>query len=415
MFDFIKKLFSSNEVVSEKISAEELEQWFEEKAEVLQKESKETLDLLRKELLGKINSTRSALEGLEKAELRNSKISVRELQFMDGNRKAYIQKSEHFLKEIEDILEYELHFFLPNYKEHVDNFAKITARPYMILQEFLATESREIALGIKEIDNVVEKLKKDEKIQKHAKIEKIRRELDSIGTKKEKIGELISNVEKLKKGVSDLIQKEKELSDRKKLLLDSNEYKDLVNLEEEKVRIELDLKGLKDKLYSDFSLLGRPLKKYQRIAYNYDKLIEHYHTDALNALVTDSGLKIVEILAGLSKNIKEGSVELKDKKSGKVLNIIRKMDKKYFEDFLKKYNEALKKKEEIENEISENKVNEEIEGVKAKLHSVKDNHEASKTQIKKHELELSSINLDQLRQKVKDEIENVLEIKVEME
>lgn len=414
MFDFLKKLFKQEEEeIIEKIKKDELDKWFQEKVKEFDESVKKQWTSLKNELSDILKNTHEALVNLEKAELRNSNISVREKQFMEGNRKAYLFKTGHFLKEIEGILEHEVAFFLNRYKEYLENFTKSTSRAYTILQEFLAHESREVALKIKDIDMIVEKIKKDEKVHSHVKIEKIRKDFAAIENKVLKKKELTKELSHLKEKIANLKKDEEELISRKSKLESSSEYKAFLGFKEKVKKKEEDVKTIKSKFYSDFSSLERPLRKYQRVAFQHDKLIEHYSVDPLNALLTDFSLKIVEIFKGLSKNIEEGKITLKDKKSGKVLSMIDDMDERYFTVFLRDYNNSIKEKEELDKEIKENKVKKDLVEILEMLEKTKSKEKEAKARLHSAKEELEGIDISKLQYKIKGELEDIFGIGLE--
>ena len=414
MLDFIKKLFAKEEEIIEKVRKEDLAKLFLENAKKIEEDLKEKKAALMHEISDKLKATSESLDNLEKADLRNPNISIREKQFMEGNRKAYIQKTAHFLKEIESILDYEVNFFLNHYSEYIGNLGKSTSRAYTILQEFFAHEARDIAIKIKDIDKVVEKIKTDDTMHSYSQVEKIKKDIASIDNKVIKKKELTDEISKLKAKVSELKNKERELLERKEAILSSNEYKETLAKDERRKKLLADIKTMKANFYSDFSLLERPLRKYQRIAFQFDKLIEHYYTDPLRALLTDFNLKIVEILKGLAKNIEDGKIVLKDKRSGKVLSAIDRLDEKYFTNFMRQYNSALKEKEQIDVDIKESQIRKELEESIEKLDKIKGNEKNSKARMKEAQDEYDSINIDNMREKLKSKMEEAFKIKIEL-
>ncbi|MCK5140470.1 MAG: hypothetical protein KAQ85_11560, partial [Thermodesulfovibrionia bacterium] len=224
MFELIRKLFVKDEEIIEKINPDDIKGWFEAKVKVLEEEIENKLVSLRHKLLERIKSTRETLKKLECAELRNPKISTRELQFMYGNKRSYLQRTDFFLKEIGDIIDYEIGFFLIHYKEYVDNFLKSTSKSYRILQEFFANEVRDIAIAIKDLDKVVNELKADEKIHSYNQIEKIKKELISVENKISKKEELAENINAMKEELSGLKEGEDVLMKRRGQILSSDEH-----------------------------------------------------------------------------------------------------------------------------------------------------------------------------------------------
>ena len=171
--------------------------------------------------------------------------------------------------------------------------------------------------------------------------------------------------------ISKLEDELKVLIKEKEEIIASEEYNQLLKLRDKRKEIELEIQKLKDRIYVDFSIFGRPFKKYKRNAKQYEKIIENYSTDALNALLTDSELRIVEILREMSKSIGGGELHLKDKNTQKVMKQISMMNQQYFEDFLKEYNPIVENKEIIDGKIEENNAEEKIDKIDRRRDSIR--------------------------------------------
>lgn len=410
MWGMIKKLFAKEEAI-EKVASEKLEEWFEGRAGTAVKEAEAKIDAFRRELQSKINETRESLRELEKSELRNPQISVREKQFMEGNRKSYIQRTEILLKEMEGVIKHELNFFFEQYNESVDSFTKSTFRAYRILQEFFANEAREIALKIKEIDKSVEGIKGDFESSVFSEIERIRKELSSLKNKIKKREHLENEIKLAKQEMSMQDENNRELQKRKEEIISSEEHKQLARIEEEKKEIEAKINELKENIYNDFAVLDRALRKYTRIAFQESKLVEYYAADAFNALISDSGLKINGILEAVRKNIENHSIDLKN--SDKVIELIERMDANYFKRVLERYSSFSKHKHKIEMEINDSKIKEELEAVGEKIMTAEENIKRLVAKISGHESERESINIRALREKLRQDIERLFRTRVE--
>ncbi len=196
---------------------------------------------------------------------------------------------------------------------------------------------------------------------------------EELDNHKSKIRDEIS---KLEDGLRVLIKEREEI-------IASEEYNQLLKLRDKRKEIELETQKLKDRIYANFSIFGRPFKKYKRNAKQYEKIIENYETDALNALLTDPELRIVEVLREMSKSIERGELRLKDRNTQKIMKQISRMNQQYFEDFLKEYNPIIDNKERIEGKIRENNAEEKIDKIHHRQDSIK-----SEIDQMKQELEL---------------------------
>jgi hypothetical protein len=203
------------------------------------------------------------------------------------------------------------------------------------------------------------------------------------------------------------------IEEEEERIIKSDDHRELNSLRQRKEQLDNEISVQKSKLYTDFSVLERPLRKYQRMAYQFDKLIEHYYTDSLSALVGDFSLKILQILKGLEKNIKENKLELKDRKADKVLDMIEKMDEAYFTEFLKKYNNQLKEKESIEKQIRESKVQRELDNLDDEGNKMQSKLDNIKIRLKAVQEEHDSIDIGKKREKIKQDIEKAMKVKIE--
>ena len=199
--------------------------------------------------------------------------------------------------------------------------------------------------------------------------------------------ELDNHKSKIKYEISKLEDELGGLIKEREEIIASEEYNQLLKLRDKRKEIDLETQKLKDRIYADFSIFGRPFKKYKRNAKQYEKIIENYAIDALNALLTDSELRIVEVLREMSKSIEKGELRLKDKNAQKVMKQISRMNQQYFGDFLEEYNPITENKERIEGKIKENNTEEKINRIARRQDSIK-------LEINQMKLELESEKQD---------------------
>ena len=414
MLNFLKKLFKKEEAKEEKISINELESWFNGRASSLFKELDTKIGLIKEKIKEEIEKTKENLDILEKAQLHNPKISLREKQFMEGNREAYLKKVGIFLKQInleggyEELLQ-----FCSNFNDMLDSFGKSTFRPYKILQEFLANESRDVAINIKKLDNLIKELKgmiRDADldsvqglgghiIQLKNKI-KQKEENEEISSQKEKEREdLTHSVDSIKKEINNLEN--------------SWESSKLNELKAEKEIILTKIRGNNGRLIYSFSVIERALRKYSRIALEDEKLVSGYAENPIKALLSDNELKIIKILEGLEKNVLNNQIDLKDKKKEKTLEIIKELNKGFFDGFLKKGNELENELDNIEDKIKEN----EIEG---KLKEIKNRLEQKNSEMERIDKEIirlkddADINMEDLKRKLEEKIKDTLKVSIKI-
>ena len=413
MLEFIKKIFAKEEIKKESIPLNRLDKWYEEKKQNIYDNLNKEIKLFNDRIINDIEKTGENIVLLEKAKLKNPNISLREKQFMQGNRDAYIKKTGLFLKQIElpkDINS--VKDFFTNFNNNIENFSKATAKPYHILQEFFANEASKIASNIGNIDRHVRELRK--------KISDVN--LDSVEEIKEKIKNINNNIEKKNKNNNDL-KKDKaklenldksinELKKKSKELEESKEYKGLLKLKEEKQKISDELNEHNENLNHSFSVLERALRKYSRIVLEDEKLVIAYVEKPILALRKDSELKIIKILEGMESSILNNTIDLKEKKKKKTLEEIKKNDKAFFESFLKKYTDLINKIAEVDKKIVTSKVEEQKEKIEKELQKNNQDKEILEQNIENIRKEIEKINIERKKKKIEDDIKKIMNTEI---
>jgi len=413
MLDFLKKIFrKEEEIPEEKVSVNELDKWFEDKSKQILTQLDGSIKIIKDKINEEIEKTKQNSETLRNAELRNPKIPFRAKQLMEGNREAYIKRVGIFIKQIDLEKDYnDLLDFCNNFDSMLDDFGKSTLKPYHILQEFLANESSAIARNIKSLDNLIKEAKN--KI-KEADIDSIKKVKGDIALLNNKIKERESDKKELENRIKEkekLIQSLTKTTEDIENLKKDEEYERLESLESEKEKMIKNIDEHKKKLIHSFSVIEMALKKFSRMAFENEKLIDKYLENPL-ILVEDKELKIIDVLKSLEKNILNNGIELKDRKKEKTLEETRRMDREFFDDFLKKYKELNEELKEINDKINkmdiQNRINE--------LNKDKKNNELRLENINKEienlKKEIDKEQIDNLKEKIQKKINNLLKIKV---
>jgi hypothetical protein len=417
MWKFLRRIFLEEvkkEDKKEKLGINEIEKWFKDKTKGIYNGLNIEVGEIRERLNREILSTKEDLAVLNTAKLHNPKISVREKQFMEGNRKAYILSVNNFLRNI-DVGETDydaLLNFCHLFGTRLEKFGKSTVKSYQILQEFFAHESRNIAIRVKNIDGLVRKM--HDRIMA-ANLSKIRLIEEMINELKEKIlmqGKLMQAFQEESNKRNALSnqkeKKEQELLDLKK----SKEYKELNALKEEKDRAEANIREHNAKIIQAFSVMERPLRKLGRMVLEESELLEHYIDNPVKALIADNELKVVGLLKKLEGNINNLTLELKDKKRQKVLNTVKGLTEEYLADFVTRYNELEEKLAEIKGRINDNHAQNKENELKYELGSLNEKLEAAAKEVESVNTEVSKININRMRQNLVKEINELLKTEI---
>jgi myosin heavy subunit len=342
----------------------------------------------------------------------NPKISPKEIQFMIGNREAYINKTRLFIRTLENMKEEKIEDTLKNYDRQVQNYASSTLRPYRILQEFFRDNMDGIAAKLKEIDNLFSDLKTE--LQKYEDIDNIKKGLEEAKIERIKKDDLSKDIkvldQKLKKAQEDI----EELRDIDQKLVESEEYKKLNQIKKEEENVCREKEQIQNSIHSDFALLQRPLRKYERIALSHNKLVQSYVEDPMKALLSDSKLKIIEVLENLYRNVAEEKIMLKDKKKEKTLKQIKKMSKEYLKELVDKYRVLQTKQQRLHDQILSdatcekiNRIKKDIEAKDIELSRVKQELETKKEKLDKIDI---AAKLSIIKEKMEDLIDKKIEI-----
>tara|TARA_Y100000310_G_C20700313_1_gene829101 strand:- start:6581 stop:7834 length:1254 start_codon:yes stop_codon:yes gene_type:complete len=417
MFSFLKNLFRKARTPEDMgIEQNKLLPWFEAECKKAIKDANKSVEPVLEQLKAKINETEENIEKLNNAELPNPNISMKEKQFMEGNRSAYTKAVKNFLNEmllVDDIKHLQEHY--KGFDAKLNSFAKSSGRSYYILQEFLGQESSLIANNINSISKLVSQIKELGSQKDIISLDSIRNLINYLNNKENTKKRLD---EELKKNLAAKEETEKRLSLLKEdinKIENSDDKRELIKLINDKDNIINKIKELEREYLQDFSNLKKPFSKYIRITLSDVKLLDKYIINPLEALKLDKELKIMEILNNMANSIRKNQISLDSKKKLKVLSVIKKLDKEYFDNFFLEKNNLNERLEKIKQDINENNaykkqalLNKEQKEAMLKLDKVKKdiNH------IKE---ETGKIDIQRIKDELEAKIFRVLQVRVKIQ
>jgi hypothetical protein len=356
MLNFLKKFFSSKEeeVILE-VKRSELSQFLKDK--LIEKREKANL-IINETIIQAdktIKLTMQKIQELESANLKNDKIPDRHFQIMEGNRKIYCDKCKMFFKDQSfegmDIDDFDARFML--FQKKLGDFTRTTARPYLVLQEFFANESRLVAIGFKELDTMLTDCLNELNKSEITKFSSYLGEIERINEIKKRGQEK----KRAQKEIQELIVSLKEQISKKNNGLEeiknSHGYKEYSLLLARNESLLSSQKALDESFHSDFSNIEKALKKFMHEAFNRE-LIWDYLKDPIEAIMNDSGSKFIEEIPKIAKMLNDGSLGIKDKKSDKSQQTLSKMTLEYFTEFIDKRRAFTRQIEEVSSQISSN-------------------------------------------------------------
>lgn len=358
MLEFIKNLLVKKEIPIEQIKFEDLEGWITKTISKINSQLDEKISNFNKEAKEEIKSCQDSLKTLEKSQLKNPNIPLRAKQSMDGNRSEYMKRINFFLEKF--TLTYhnyaDLLLCIDKMESEINLLAKSTGKSYIVLQQFFSNESYAIALRIKNIDEILKKMKNlinNSKVSNAVKIKETIKVMKSSLSRKE---EIIAQCKELEIDLSEVTKRSLYISQSLTQLKSSSEFADLEKLENEKLNLEREMNLIQSDFHNSISALERPLKKFSRIALENQKWIEQYLISPVKALIEDKNLIILQILNDLEKKMHDKTIGLDDKKYQKSLIEIKKLNKEFFINFFQKYNNLVKKLEITYKELQENRL-----------------------------------------------------------
>lgn len=402
------------EANKEEINLEELENWFKIKTDKIFSDLDDRIKEIKGRIKEEVAKTKDNLALLSAAQLHNPNISVRETQFMGGNRSSYILGVNSLLRaiELDEIDHYGLLEFCNDFDSRLEKFGKSTFRSYHILQEFFAHESRNIAINIKNIDSSIKELRISIENANVNKIDEIKRDITNLNNRikqKDEIGLRLKDKEKEKE---ELVKNKENIEKNADEVRKGKEYK---KLEELKANKEILLAAVRDhnaKIVHAFSVMERPLKKMIKVVVEDGDLLERYIENPINTLISDNELKIVVLLNKLENNITNLTLELKDKKREKVLETIKGLTESYIKEFVNEHNELNKKLENLEKEINENEALKKENKLNYELEDVNNSLEEIGIGIESNKAELEKININEMKEDIAKKINEILKINV---
>lgn len=409
MLKFIKKLFKTEPEKPEPvdIKLEDLKEWFKKNSNNRYQELDNEISNINEKIDSLKKESKQKLESLKTEELKNPNIPFRAKNMMQGNRESYIRITEHFFDSITTEKDYDkiLDFF-KEFKDLLERYGKSTTKSYHILKEFFANIVTDIAINIKKVEEHIDEKKNSIEKSQIKNIEDIKRDIDNIKYKIKLRSELKEKIkekdEKLKRFSETVKDEEGSITKLK----DSDEYKEIKSLKEEKNSINNKIDKLKDPIFQSFSVLNKALKKYSRIAFEEKSLLEDYLDNPISTLIKDKELKIIKVLSSLKNSL--DSLKLDDKKKNKTLSEIDKLNKEYLKDFIKNYEELEDKLKSIDEDIKNNKIKEKIDEKTEQLSLSKGNLERKTAELENMRKDFEKIDLENLKKETQKKINEIL-------
>ena len=411
MLNFLKKLFQNEEQEVKKvieINLQNLEEWLNEKSKPLMEEVQQQIEEILLKVNEEIEKTRLNIEVLENSKLQNPNIPFKAKQYMEGNRKAYTRAINSFLGNME--INNKDYFYLINFCKQfnglINELNRGTLRSYTILQEFFANETGRIAQNLKNFDTLFAELKS---VLNDEKITAVNKAVEKIQSLKIKTKQKMNSELDFKSTSANI----KLSNDEKNSIMagienfnNSDGHKNFLRLNEEKRNKETIFYGYENQILQSFSVLERALRKYSHIAFEHEEIVLDYLKHPIETLANDKKMHILNILKNLQNVLMEDKLQIDDKKKEKSLEEIKKLNREFIEQFLKKYSSFKVEMEEIDNKIEATGTQEKLREFNRQLEEINIRIEKNNEEFKK--LEEDVVKINNAIENLKNEIENSL-------
>ena len=414
MLEFLKKIFKNQEQEIKQIREIKLnyaEEWLNEKAKPLTEEVRQHIEEILMKVTEESQRARNNAEVLENAKLQNPNIPFKAKQYMEGNRKAYVRAINSFIghMEINNKDYFYLLGFCKQFDELINDLNKGTLRSYTILQEFFANETNKIATNLKNFDNLFAELKSALNNDKIVAVNNLIEKIKDLKTKTKQKINLDVDFRGMEAGLK-LANSEKDSVMAEIMgFNNSEEHNNFLNLNEEKKNKEKAFYQDQNQILQSFSVLERPLRKYSHIAFEHEEIVLEYLKNPIETLSTDKNFAILEILKNLEKLLQQNKLQIDEKKKEKALEEIKKINKEFIEQFLKKYFSFKTEIEGLENKIKASGVAEKFRNFNKKLEEInlkieKDNEEHNR--LKDDVVKINN-SIEDLKNKIESSVKGI--------
>lgn len=416
MFEFIKKIFTKEEVLEE-VKFSDLDSWLTRKVFPLDfnpivKEYFNQLEEQKKKWEKKILD----LEKVPMGKKDKERVAPRIQNIVMGHKNNYLREMKWFLRDLALPGEKDLISaieFNDSLNQRLDQLAKNTVKSYQAAQHLFFEPVEAVFKTVGEINLLVKNFNKELEKRNLERISELESQVKLLGEgqdKKEKLVQELNGKEIHLKN----FQKEKEEQEKElQALKESSEYQEFNSLEEEKNNLNSQIKAAQDEITLFFSQLGRALRKYEKVTMEI-KIVRAYLEDAAGTFFKDSELKILGVLEGIKGSLEKGMIVLDEKQGKKTLSLIEKAKGGYFREILERENKLEKEIEKIKEELVKYKI---IQTITEQENEIKQTQEKINLLLKERgdlnsKLEHSQKQIKQLETEFKDLVKEVLKVEL---
>jgi len=338
ILDFFKTFLRKEEDIKKRegeISLENAEKWLDENTSELSKEFIEKVGEC-------FNLIREGIEEMEVGlrDLQNYRIDE---SLNERAKTTIVQNKENYVKYSQRLIDFfrtnqnierkvgKVEDFVKVAMWELDMFSRQSARGFQISSSVIGKEFEKILVGLKKISNAVNHLRKLDKTD-YKVVETIKGLIVEIRSHDKLIEKIKTvRVEEMKK-LGDLKKDKEKLVETEKKIKNNEEWKKKQKLEEEMGILEGEQNIKYNEIKELFFAIEKIIQKYSWKEKKKEVLA--YVEDPIGALKEDEGLKILDDIDKMRKEIEEKVYTLDEKRKNQLLTDINKISEKVLLDFL---------------------------------------------------------------------------------
>jgi len=402
MLKFLKALFGMEAAAVLPVSPvdvplAELESWLQQQRAPGLAKLAEQLALARQRTTELAATVREKVQALQSAQLMNPDIPERAKDFMQGNREEYSRRVLQYADTlvIPDSAE-ALPPFLDRHEQDAREFTQGILRPFQILQEFFAHESKEITALLAQAEQELLALKAAHDQTLHAEHASMRTDINALIAKQRQRAELRDQLAALEKQRTEAEQAIRALNtEEERLLKDTTRQAALQKGNEAHQRVA----GHEQKIRDAFANLEPALRKFHRMGTRNVKLVERYLRDPVATLMQDLHLNILEVIADIQRLLSFDRIPLGDKKYH-VLDAMQLLSKDFLGTWMREYGQLTKAEKNAQQAVEDCEASKTLVRVQRMRDDTRRNLQLAEQRLVAAKKDLEKINLGELKEQL---------------
>ncbi len=408
MLGFLKRLFgygAQQEIENEMfvVKLADLESWLLSIRAPMNEQIKARLSASRERISQISASAKEKVNALQSAQLMNPNIPDRAKDFMTGNREEYSRRVLNYLDRLSlpDSTDH-LSSFFDQHADDAKEFTQGILRPFQILQEFFANESKEITSMLAQIEQQILELQAMHRHTKPEAYAPLHTEIESLIARQTQLKGLKSERSELEKQKLEAEKSIEALGSEETRLLGEHERQALlkkVGEAQQKTKVH------EQKIRDVFNNFEPALRKFHRMATRNVKLMEHYIRDPVGTLIEDMHLDIIEAIADIQRLIDFDRIPLGDKKEY-VIDSMNLLNKQYLGTWLREYGQLTKAEKDAQTAVDECTASKTLVRIQKLRDDTKRNKHVIELRLSNILKDIAKINLESMKSKLEENLKN---------